>query len=232
MSTREPGKIVAIIPARGGSKGIPKKNIIPLQGKPLIAYTIDQAQATKHIDKVVVSTDDQEISAISSAYGAEVIHRPANLSGDMATSESALVHALKILKENKYNPEIVVFLQCTSPLRRNNDIEHAIQLLIDNNYDSVFSVTENYPFIWLKKNKHVVPLNRQYHMKRPMRQHRIPEYIENGSIYVFKTSTFLKTKNRTCGRKGIYIMPREYSFEIDSDFDLWLCEQILKRKTL
>ena len=130
-----------------------------------------------------------------------------------------------------YNPDIVVFLQCTSPLRGKDDIKNAIKLLIDNDkYNSVLSVTENYPFIWIKKNGEVMPLNQQYSEKRPMRQNREPEYIENGSIYVFRNKVFELSKNRTCGKRGIYIMPYEYSFDIDTKFDLWLCEQILKRK--
>ena len=230
MGKEEQLQIIAIIPARGGSKGIPKKNITLINEKPLIAYTIEQAKATKLINRTIVSTDDSEIKAIGTKYGAEVIDRPTEISGDTANSESAILHTLKTLKKEGYIPDIVVFLQCTSPLRRTNDITYAIQLLIDNNYDSVFSATENYPFIWIKKKEEILPLNQQYAQNRPMRQNREPEYIENGSIYVFKNKTFEQYKNRICGKIGIYPMPYEYSFEIDTNFDLWLCEQIMKRK--
>lgn len=223
-------KIVAIIPARGGSKGIPKKNITPINGKPLIVYTLEHALSTEVIDRIVVSTDDSEIKSLCIDYGVEVIDRPAEISGDNATSESAIQHSLNVLKKKGYIPDIVVFLQCTSPLRKKDDIKNAIKLLIDNKYDSVLSVTENYPFIWIKKNGEITPLNQEYSKKRPMRQNREPEYIENGSIYIFRNKAFEQFKNRTCGKKGIYIMPYESSFEIDTNFDLWLCKQILKRK--
>jgi len=108
--------ILALIPARGGSKGIPHKNIRLLNGKPLIAYTIEQAQQTPAITRVVVSTDDAEIAGVAQKYGAEVVWRPAGLSGDTATSESALLHALDHLRDTEgYEPDLVVFLQATSP---------------------------------------------------------------------------------------------------------------------
>lgn len=232
MSHNKRVNIVAIIPARGGSKGIPKKNIIPLNGKPLISYTIKQALATPQINKIIVSTDDKEIKSVSKKYKAEVIDRPSTIAGDMASSELAIEHVIRELQKQDYNPDIVVFLQCTSPLRKHDDISNAIDLILENDYDSVFSVTENYPFIWLEKNGKIEPLNQSYQQKRPMRQDRQPEYIENGSIYVFTKKSFDKTKNRTSGKKGIYIMPYEYSFEVDSQFDLWLCEQIIRRNSL
>jgi len=230
MSDEEELKIIAIIPARGGSKGIPKKNITPINGKPLISYTIEQCKSTNKIDRIIVSTDDKEIKDVSIGYGAEVIERPTEISGDTASSESAITHTLKILKKQGYITDIVVFLQCTSPIRRKDDISNAIKLLINKKYDSVFSATENYPFIWIKKNGEIKPLNEQYAKKRPIRQDREPEYIENGSIYVFRNKIFEKSNNRICGKIGIYPMPYEYSFEIDTDFDLWLCEQIIKRE--
>ena len=232
MSSKKKDNIVAIIPARGGSKGIPKKNITPLNGKPLISYTIQQALKTPEINKIIVSTDDPEIKKVSKKYKAQVIDRPTNIAGDTATSESAIEHVLTELQKQKYTPDIIVFLQCTSPIRKNDDISNAINLLKDKNYDSVFSATENYPFIWLDKNGNLEPLNKTYQQKRPMRQDRYPEYIENGSIYVFTKESFDKTKNRTSGKKGIYIMPYEHSFEVDSLFVLWLCEQIIRRNLL
>jgi len=232
MSNKRQLNIVAIIPARGGSKGILKKNITPLNGQPLISYTIKQALKTPQIDKVVVSTDDSEIKSISKKYNAEVIDRPSKISGDLASSESAIEHVIQELDKQNYNVDIIVFLQCTSPLRKPKDISNAINLLIKNEFDSVFSVTENYPFIWLEKKGKIEPLNPIYQIKRPMRQERKPEYIENGSIYVFTKDSFNKSKNRTSGKKGIYIMPYEHSFEVDSPFDLWLVEQILRRNSL
>ena len=133
-------KILAIIPARGGSKGIPKKNLIDLGGKPLIAWTIDQSINTRSIYKTYVSTDDPEIAEISKKYGAEIIWRPQILCGDTSTSESAILHALDYLKyQQELESDYVVFLQATSPLRKKDDIEKAIIKIIDDKADSLIS---------------------------------------------------------------------------------------------
>jgi len=135
-------KIIAIIPARGGSKGIPKKNIQLLAGKPLISYTIDTAWHSEKITRVIVSTDDHEIAAVSKQYGAEVVWRPANISGDTASSEAALLHVLEHLKTTEYyQPDLIIFLQCTSPLTTHEDIDGTIQTLLDEDADSAFTAT-------------------------------------------------------------------------------------------
>jgi len=219
--------IVSIIPARGGSKGIFRKNIKPLAGKALIAYTIEQSLHSKSIDRTIVSTEDRAIKAIARQYGAEVIERPKDLARDTISSELVIEHAINVLNEEGFDPDIIVFLQCTSPLRRENDIDNAIKLLFDKNYDSVFSVTKNRHFIWRKNNDYLMPLFD--YKNRPRRQDRGLEYIENGSIFVFRRAIFEKEKNRICGKRGIYPMPYEYSFEIDTPFDFWLCEQIMSR---
>ena len=114
---------VAIIPARGGSRGIPRKNLRVIAGKPLLAYTIEHALATPSIDRVVVSTDDVEIGTVAARHGAEVIWRPAEISGDRASSEAALLHALdELAARDDYRPDLVVMLQATSPLRRPDDV--------------------------------------------------------------------------------------------------------------
>ncbi|HAM70151.1 MAG TPA: acylneuraminate cytidylyltransferase, partial [Verrucomicrobiales bacterium] len=129
---------LAIIPARGGSKGIPGKNIRPVAGKPLVAWSIEHARQAPSISRVVVSTDDDAIAEVSRAHGAEVIRRPAAISGDTASSESALVHALEHLKETEaYDPELVVFLQATSPMRRAGEVQAAIDTLRREGADSL-----------------------------------------------------------------------------------------------
>ena len=123
--------IISIIPARGGSKGIPRKNIKMLAGKPLIAYNIIESQCSLQIDRVVVSTDDAEIAEVSKSYGAEIVWRPRNISDDEASSESALLYTLSYLKEKEnYKPDLLVFLQCTSPLTLSEDIDGTINALI------------------------------------------------------------------------------------------------------
>ena len=137
---RKKKEILCIIHARGGSKGIPDKNIIKIQGKPLLVYTLEQALATKSITRIVVSTDDSQIAQIASDYKVEVILRPDYLSNDQASSESAIIHVVDELeKKEDYIPEIIVFLQATSPIRQANDIEYAIAKLVKEKADSLFS---------------------------------------------------------------------------------------------
>jgi N-acylneuraminate cytidylyltransferase len=228
MERKNKPQILAIIPARGGSKGIPRKNIRLVAGKPLITHTIEQSLHSKLTDRTIVSTDSETIKSISEQYSAEVIERPKDLAGDTVSSELVIEHAINVLNEGGFNPDIIVFLQCTSPLRRENDIDDAIKLLFNEGYDSVFSVTKNRHFIWRGDKDHLTALFD--YKNRPRRQDRNPEYIENGSIYVFRREIFKTEKNRICGKRGIYVMPYEYSFEIDEPFDFWLCEQIIKRR--
>jgi len=135
-----PKVILAIIPARGGSKRLPKKNVRILRGKPLIFYTIDTANKSKYLDRVIVSTDDKKIAEISAKYGAEVIERPKKLARDDSPIIDAIFHVL-----NKIEADIVVLLQPTSPLRTAKDIDEAINLFIDNKCDSVISCSVDGP---------------------------------------------------------------------------------------
>ena len=213
-------KIISIIPARGGSKGLLHKNIKLLDGKPLLSYSIEQS-LDSIVDKTVVTTDDKEIANIAREYGASVIMRPDYLATDTALTEPVIEHVLKIEK-----PDISVLLQPTSPIRGVNDIDNVIKLI--GKYDSVFSVCKNTRFIWRRNNGKLMSLNYDY-KDRKRRQELSLEYIENGSIYAFKTRQFLADNNRICGNNGIYVMSIEHSFEIDSHFDFWLCKQLMKR---
>ena len=142
-------KTLAIIPARGGSEGIPRKNVRLLAGKPLISHTIGAATQASSVNRVVVSTDDDEIATISRQWGAEVILRPAEISTDNSSSELALLHTLEYLHENEgYNPDLVVFLQCTSPLTLAEDIDGTVQALFDQEADSSLAVTPFHYFLW------------------------------------------------------------------------------------
>ena len=163
-------KVIAIIPARGGSTGVIRKNVKPILGKPLVAYTIEQAQQSRQIERVIISTDDTEIAEIARQLGAEVILRPAEISGDEATSESALRHVLDFLEEKEdYKPDLVVFLQATSPLRRPNDIQNAIELLQQSEADSLFSACPLHSFIWRQQRDSVESLNYNF-QQRLLRQ--------------------------------------------------------------
>jgi N-acylneuraminate cytidylyltransferase len=220
-------KILCIIPARGGSKGIPKKNIIPFANKSLIGHSIVQALNSKFITDVVVSSDCDEILNVSKSYGAKTIKRPDDISTDTSTSESALLHTIQSLEdEYKY----VVFLQATSPLRTTNDIDNCIRTIIDKDLDSAFSasILEDM-LIWKLDGEDLKSVNYDY-KNRKRRQDSEKQYVENGSIYVFKKDGFMVNNNRLFGKIGLSLMESWKMFEIDSFEDLELCEIIFENK--
>jgi N-acylneuraminate cytidylyltransferase len=225
--------ILAIIPARGGSKGIPAKNIAPLAGKPLLAYNLQSALHTPSITRVVVSTDDQQIADVAKEYGAEIVWRPSELSGDTATSESALLHTIKWFGETEnYQPDLVVFLQCTSPLTLPEDIEGTIQALITQQADSALAVAPFHYFLWgYGKNNEVIPINHDKNY-RPRRQDRDPQYVETGAIYVMKTAGFVQAKHRFFGKIAMYHMPVHRRLEVDDPVDLQIAQVLLTNSSM
>ena len=222
---------LAIIPARGGSKGIPRKNVLLLAGKPLIAYTIEAALQANGVDRVVVSTDDPEIGAVARQYGAEVVWRPAEISGDIASSEAALLHVLETLeREEQYRPEICVFLQCTSPLTIAEDIEGTVQALKDDKADSALAVTSFHYFLWNSDGSgDAIGINHDKR-ERLMRQQREPQYLETGAIYVFRVEGFLNARRRFFGRTTMHQMPQERCHEIDEPVDFTVAEVLLTER--
>lgn len=225
--------IIAIIPARGGSKGIPKKNVLSFCGKPLLTWSILQARASKYIRNVYVSSDNQEILRIAEKYGAKGIKRPRHLATDMASSETALIHALKIAeKENSRKIDLVVFLQATSPIRTTADLNLAIETLLAQRADSLFSATVLEDCcIWHKSAGKLKSLTFDYR-KRSRRQERKPLYLENGSVYVFKPEILHRCHNRMGGRIAIFFMPFWKSYEIDKKEDIEICEYFMKKEIL
>jgi N-acylneuraminate cytidylyltransferase len=226
-------KIVTIIPARGGSKSIHKKNLIDFCGKPLVVWSIEQAQTCALVNGVYVSTEDQEIAVVSKKYGAEVIQRPIELSTDTASSEDALVHAIdRIEKEDGRNIDIVVFLQATSPLRNPADIDNALRKFIDQDADSLFSgaILEDF-LVWGEENGKLESINYNYR-NRGLRQTRKKQYVENGSIYIFKPAVLRKENNRLGGKIIVYEMEFWKSYEIDSYEDIEICEYYMRNKLL
>ncbi|MDG6218596.1 MAG: acylneuraminate cytidylyltransferase [Candidatus Thermoplasmatota archaeon] len=218
-------EIIAIIPARGGSKGIPQKNIYPLAGKPLIAHTIDSVLRSNLVNRIIVSTDNTEIARISRQYGAESISRPEEISGDLISSEAALLHVLEYLKTTEGTlPYITVFLQCTSPLTSPDDIDGIVKTLIDKNADSAFTVTPFHHFLWKPDiDGGVVGINHDKNV-RLMRQERGSEYLETGAVYVMRTEGFMKAKYRFFGKSIMYTTPPERCLEIDDYIDLKVAE--------
>lgn len=210
-------KRVAIIPARGGSKGIPNKNIIDFCGKPLMAWSILQAINTPEIDEVYVTSDSSEILEIARSYGAKGIVRPDDISGDRATSESAIEHALSVID---YQVDLALMLQATSPLRKPDDLGKAIRQFDEEKWDSAFSggVLEDF-LIWEKDEQGGLRSFNYDYLNRGRRQDRKAQYVENGSFYLFKPE-ILKKGNRLGGHIGIYLMDFWQSFEIDNYEDL------------
>jgi N-acylneuraminate cytidylyltransferase len=221
---------LAIIPARGGSKGIPGKNLRPLAGRPLLAHTVLQATAASLVSRVVVSTDDEAIAAVARAYGADVVRRPEAISGDTASSESALLDALDQLERGEgYRPDLIVFLQCTSPLRRPADIDSAITTLVEQGADSLLSVVPSHRFLWRQADGGGEPVNYDYR-SRPRRQDRAPEYWENGSIYVLRPWVLRQHNNRLGGKIALYAMTERSGVDIDSPEDFALCEWVMAHR--
>lgn len=218
---------LAIIPARGGSKGIPRKNLHMLASKPLIAHSIEAALHTPSINRVVVSTDDAEIATVARAYGAEVCVRPLEISGDEATSESALVHVLDELERaDGYRPDIVVFLQATSPHRWGLDIQEAYDLFMAEGADSLFSAGPMHGFIWSRQGSRIESLTYD-HRNRQRRQDIGEHVLENGSIYIFKTEVLRETGNRLGGKIAVYMMDSLRSLQVDEPGDFEIMEQLL-----
>lgn len=216
---------VAVIPARGGSKGIERKNVVEFLGAPLLAHTVDQALASDTVDRTYVSTDDDEIAAVGRDAGAEIIDRPAELAGDRSPTEDALLHALSVLRADGVDADTLTLLQCTSPLRRRDDIDEAVSLLVDEGYDSVLSCCRDHSFYWREGEDGAVPINYDP-QDRSMRQELEDRYQENGSIYVMRTDLLETERCRLGGEIGIHVMPEPLSFEIDTPEDLRLVEAI------
>ncbi len=220
---------LAIIPARGGSRGVPRKNVRMLAGKPLIAYTIQNARAARTVARVVVSTDDPEIGDVATHYGAEVIWRPKELSGDRASSESALLHALDFLSGGEgYDPEICVFLQCTSPLTLPEDIDGVVNTLLEEGADSALSVAPFHYFLWQRgEDGEAVPVHHDKCVRLP-RQEREPQFLETGAVYAMKTRGFRAARHRFFGKTAFYVMPAARCLEIDEPVDFLLAEGLMK----
>lgn len=222
--------IIVIIPARGGSRRIDKKNLVPLAGKPMITHTIQHALAAKHVHRVIVSTEDKQIAAVSRKYGAEVFARPLELASDASSSESALLRVLdQIRQRGEQEPDLVVFLQCTSPIRRRDDIDNAIRTLEQTGADSLFSAARNFGLIWAERADNIYALTYDYKNRR--REQEIEkQYHENGSIYVFKPAILRSENNRLGGKIAIYEMDRWCSFQVDHPDDIELINYILRHK--
>ncbi len=227
---KNPHNVIAIIPARGGSKGLLRKNLRLLNKKPIIAYAIESALKSKYIRRVIVSTDDDEIADIAKKFGAEVINRPSELAKDTAATIDVILHCLTCLEELEDIPEYIVLLQPTSPLRTSEDIDCAITECFIHECDTVISVCESdHPPYWacIVKDNFLKPaFSLQYFTLR--RQDLPRTYVPNGAIYISKPEYLKQNRNFFGDGTLAFIMPKERSVDIDTEIDLILAEAIIK----
>ncbi len=225
-------RVVAIIPARGGSKGVPGKNLRRVGGVPLVARAVTACRRSRLIDAVFVSTDDPEIAEISRAAGAQVIERPPTIAGDLASSESALLHAIEELSATGHAPEVLVFVQCTSPFIQPEDLDDGVSLVLDDVCDSAFSGVATYDFIWRDGEPAGRPgggaMVGQNHdaAVRPRRQDRRPDFRETGAFYIMRVSGFRAHQHRFFGRTQVVEVPELTAMEIDTPQELIMAESL------
>jgi CMP-N-acetylneuraminic acid synthetase len=229
-------KIVAFIPARAGSKGVPKKNIRLLNGKPLITYSIEAALATKEISDIVVTTDCQLVKEIAGKYPVTIVDRPYDLSKDDSTTDNVIEHAINELNlQKKYYPDIILLLQCTSPFRTSNHISQALNIFKSKDVKSVVSVidvNDEHParMYSINDRNFLSPLHKNE--ERLRRQDLSKLYRRNGAIYALLFEEFKKQKTLIPNNSAAYIMQVKDSINIDTEFDFLLAECLMRSYTL
>jgi len=229
MRTRLKSDIAAIIPARGGSKGIPLKNIQPLAGKPLLAFTIEAALQSGSADVVIVSTDSTEIAKVALHFGAEVIKRPAEISGDRAPTEAALIHTVKRLEEERgWVPECVLTLQPTSPLRSAKTIREFVSRFraFGGQYDAMLSLSECHGDYWARDSEGQIV--RLFPNAPRRRQDRDPIYLENSALYITRTQALVKTNSALGTRCTGFVIDDIEAVDINTPLDLAWAEFLLR----
>jgi len=230
MNQTDRKNILAIIPARAGSKGIPNKNLMPVGGKPLIEWIIDAAKGAVGAQNVVVSSDGEQILDVAKRNNVGCHLRSEETSSDTATSESALLEVINHVGASGSTAKQLLFLQCTSPLTTEDDLLGLIDLHNLGNFDSSFTACSNHGFIWENVNGEAQGMNHDKSV-RLRRQDMQPQFRENGAAYLMNTEGFLKHQHRFFGKTGIYEMSESRSWEIDSLFDAKFIESIMKEST-
>lgn len=213
-------KAFAIIPARGGSKGIPKKNLRTVGGRPLVERSIAAALGAERVAAVYVSTDDSEIAACTQRAGGQVIRRPDELSGDQASSEAALLHACDLWQRAGDLPDAIVFLQATSPFTEARDIDGALARLDETQADVVLGIASYHRFQWQMDADGVLSAIGHDQYRRPRRQELANRFVETGALYVMRTRGFMEAKFRFFGKIVGYELPVSHMAEIDDPLDL------------
>lgn len=218
-----------IIPARGNSKGIKKKNLINFCGKPLLYWTIQQAKKSRFRENIFVSSEDDKILLYAKKLGVNTIKRPIELSQDDSSSESAINHALENIN---FKIKYIIFLQVTSPLRKINDIDRAFNVLKNSNSDSLFSChkAEDYFDIWTYKKKKYIPLIIDYKNRKPRQLFKPIHVCQNGSIYLFKKEILSRYNNRLGKKINVFEMEEWQSFQLDNIKQLKIMELLFSKK--
>lgn len=213
-------RIHAVIPARGGSKGIKHKNLCTVGGVSLLARCISAARGAEGVNRVLVSTDSPDIKSAALAAGAEAVDRPALLGSDTASSESVLLHVLDGLEESGDLPDILLFLQCTSPFTRSADIDRAVRLVTAGEADVAFAAVPFHGFVWKSDAKGLALGVNHDPAVRPRRQDRMAEWVETGAFYALRVAGFRAARHRFFGMARIVEVPPEQALDIDEPADL------------
>jgi CMP-N,N'-diacetyllegionaminic acid synthase len=224
-------RITALIPARGGSKGLPKKNIIDLSGKPLIAWSIEASIGSKYIDRTIVSSENEEILRISQLYGASILSRPDELSQDETSTTDVIIHAINSLKGTEYETDIIVLLQPTSPLRSYFHIDRAFDVFFQSNATALVSVCEIDNKILkafkMSKDGYLSPISDEKFVFS--RRQELPDtFISNGAIYIVKVNEFMKKNSLLTDKTIMFKMDKKTSIDIDTADDLIAACNIIK----
>ena len=220
-------RFFSIILARGGSKSIPKKNLIKVNHQPLIAYTIKQC-IQAGINDIYTSSDSQEILDIAESYGSKPLLRPDEISTDKCTSESAWIDAINRIPDLDFNNDWIFAPQVTSPIREENDLRNAISMAKTCKWDSIFSAVNADEFLlWQKVEGFMKSTNHDYINRLRRQDIKEKTFLENGSFYLFKPSGIIKFNNRLHGKIGVCEMDRIKMFQIDDPKDILLAESVL-----
>ena len=224
-------KILAIIPARGGSKGIPNKNILEIEGMPLIAYTLQESQKSKYLDRTIISTEDLEIKKVVEQYGGEVpFLRPIELAQDTSKTIDCIVHAVDSLKKLGEEYDYVVILQCTSPLRKAWHIDEAIEMIVQSKETSLVSVSEveEHPILMRTLNQDGT-LQNLLNVNSTVRRQDFPSFYKvNGAVYIQKLDNNFNLESNLNDGKLAYVMEKKYAIDIDTLLDIYTVEFYLK----
>lgn len=219
---------VAIIPARGGSKGLPGKNLMRLGGVSLVGRAVAAARAARSVGTVIVTTDDEEIARVARAAGAEVVDRPAELAGDAASSESALLHALDERYAQADAPPVTLFVQATSPFIDPSDLDAAVARVASHEADSVFAAVESHAFLWRAAGDGAVFGANHDAAVRRRRQDREPEFRETGAFTAMRTAGFRAARHRFFGRIAPQLVPALHGVDIDTAADLVVAKALVE----